>query len=367
VKTTRNLLSLRPENFSPSRIKNEDVIAKGAMGPRNTIYELQNYVAGPGRNGLMVDSDGRLDLERSFTRVNYFDLLYKQSVRNNVQQGMSTRPVDFIATRIARESIAPALSKDLQPDDDVIWLYGGPDRQTLILPRGETAGQLTMRYLPVANLTQDESGTIRFDLIPWKSGLPLQMLEDPRLDLPTADRTAWLNSWHTELEWLHALHKTQYSNGLIGLHEQFTVFPTAATDMSAPAISRDERLLRSFRRRQRQLVETDLLIVANNHWNFDVRGFNPGGNHGSFFRVSTHSTLLFAGGERTGIPRGRVVSEPYDNLSFVPTVLALTGNLQADNRPVEALAKRGFTKFPGRVIFEVAGPSFGPAAGAVAH
>jgi len=40
-----------------------------------------------------------------------------------------------------------------------------------------------------------------------------------------------------------------------------------------------------------------------NHWNFDVRGFNPGGNHGSFFRISTHSTLMFAGGERTGTPR----------------------------------------------------------------
>ena len=33
----------------------------------------------------------------------------------------------------------------------------------------------------------------------------------------------WLTQWHTDVEWLHALHKTQYSNGLIGLHEQFTL------------------------------------------------------------------------------------------------------------------------------------------------
>ncbi len=134
--------------------------------------------------------------------------------------------------------------------------------------------------------------------------------------------------------------------------------------MNAPGLSADERLLRSFHSRQRRLVETDMLIVANNHWNFDVRGFNPGGNHGSFFRISTHSTLLFAGGERTGIPRGLAVAEPYDSLSFVPTVLALTGDLQRDNTPVEALAKRGFVKFPGRVIPEIAGQNFGKASGA---
>ena len=116
--------------------------------------------------------------------------------------------------------------------------------------------------------------------------------------------------------------------------------------------------MRRFRKRQRHAVETDMLILANDHWNFDVRGFNPGGNHGSFFRISTHSTLMFAGGERTGIPRGLAVNEPYDSLSVTPTILALAGEIESDNRPVEALARRGFQKFPGRVIPEVAGRSF---------
>jgi hypothetical protein len=53
------------------------------------------------------------------------------------------------------------------------------------------------------------------------------------------------------------------------------------------------------------------------------------------------------------------VTEPYDSLSVVPTILALTGNLESDNRPVEALVRRGFKKFPGRVITEVAGHNFG--------
>jgi len=363
VATMRNLLGQRPDNFAPFKLKIEALIPRGAMGQRNAIHDLQNYVVGAARDGLVLKSDGSLDFQRSFMRLNYLTLIHGQTVRNNVQTGISNRPVDFIATRIPSEVVAPALSEDLLPDDDVVWLYGGPDRQALVIPRGEVNGQLRLRYLPIANLTQDDQGVVRFDRAPWQNGLPLRMLEDPRLDVPLNDRVAWLNDWHTDLEWLHAVHKTQYSNGFIGLHEQFTLFTAPETDVNAPGLSTAERLLHRFRRRQRRLVETDIMIAANNHWNFDVRGFNPGGNHGSFFRISTHSTLMFAGGESTGIPRGLAVAEPYDSLSVVPTILALTGDLQPDNRPVESLRKRGFTRFPGRVIPEVAGQNLGKALG----
>ena len=117
----------------------------------------------------------------------------------------------------------------------------------------------------------------------------------------------------------------------------------------------DAMVLRRFRERQRVLVESDLLILANDHWNFDVRGFNPGGNHGSFFRVSTHSTLMLAGGERTRIPRGLAVEEPYDSLSLMPTLLALTGQMEDGTRPVPVLQHKGFRDFPGRVISEIFG------------
>jgi hypothetical protein len=353
VATVRNLLALKRDGFDPQRLKIEDLIAKDSMGRRNSIHDLQNYVVGLAKDGLVLDRDGSLDMERSFVRLNYFDLLHEQAVRNNVQAGVATHPIDFIATRIPRASIAPALSDDLKPDGDAVWLYAGRERQALILPRTEAAGQLRLRYLPVMNLTQGADGVIRFDRADWKIGLPLKMLEDPRLDVPDTDRAAWLDQWHTDVEWLHALHKTQYSNGLIGLHEQFTLFAAPGTDADAPDLSPDELQLREFHRRQRRLVESDLMLFANNHWNFDVRGFNPGGNHGSLFRISTHSTLMFAGGENTGLPRGLAVTEPYDSLSVVPTILALTGNLDSDNRPVESLRRRGFVKFPGRVITEV--------------
>jgi arylsulfatase A-like enzyme len=89
------------------------------------------------------------------------------------------------------------------------------------------------------------------------------------------------------------------------------------------------------------LAEPDFLLFASDHWNFNVRGFNPGGNHGSMLRMSTHSVLMLAGGLESGIPRDRVVEEPYDSLSFVPTLLELTG-MNEDAR-----------KLPGRPITEL--------------
>jgi hypothetical protein len=355
VATMRNLVNLRPENFDPFKLKIAEVIPQDSMGQRNSVHDLQNYVVGTGRDGLVLKTDGSLDLERSFVRINYLTLIHSQQVLNNVQPGMGKRPVDFIATRIPRAAVAPGLGPELQPDEDVVWLYGGPDRQALLLARGGGQERLQLRYLPVANLVQDERGQAHFDLVAWQPGFPLRLLEDPRLDVPLNDRLGWLNDWHTDADWLHAVHKTQYSNGLIGLHEQFTLFTAPGTDVSAPGLSATEKLLHRFRSRQRQLVETDMLILANNHWNFDVRGFNPGGNHGSFFRISTHAVLMLAGGEGTGIPKGLAINEPYDTLSLVPTILSLTGNLQGDNQPDASLAARGFTKFPGRVIREVAG------------
>ena len=149
------------------------------------------------------------------------------------------------------------------------------------------------------------------------------------------------------------MHRTKYSNGLIGLYETIGRHPIEKLSPDEPGLSEDERLSRRFLKRQRELVETDLLLVANNHWNFDVRGFNAGGNHGSFLRIATHSTLMFAGGDKTGIPRAAVVEEPYDSLSFVPTVLALTGNLRDDNYPISVLWEKGFRRFPCRPVKEV--------------
>jgi len=81
-------------------------------------------------------------------------------------------------------------------------------------------------------------------------------------------------------------------------------------------------ILLRFERRRRELVQADFHVFAADHWNFNVRFPNPGGNHEGVFRISTHSVWMFAG---AGIPPS-VVSEPYDSLSFASTILSLTGH-----------------------------------------
>ncbi|MEI9811196.1 MAG: hypothetical protein WDO18_00345 [Acidobacteriota bacterium] len=162
-----------------------------------------------------------------------------------------------------------------------------------------------LRYRPIAHLQGAHDGTLHFDDRPLGPGYPLAYFEDPQLDVPQD----WLNAWHSERDWLNAVHRTRYSNGIIGLSAELR--PDSDSSL--------------YQQRKRELRRTDLLVLANDHWNFNVRGFNPGGNHGSFFRDSTHSVLMFAGGAATGIPRGEIISAPYDSLSFVPTILELMG------------------------------------------
>lgn len=352
VRTLTNLLALRRADLDNPKLKIAEVIPPRAMGDHNSIFELQNYVAGIAPNGLALKLDGSLDLDKSFVHINYFSLLHNVSVRNNVQVGVADHPIDLLAVRIPAELVTPLIDvADIAPD--VIWVSAGAEQQALILAREDKQNNLSLRYLPIKNLTQDSAGHLHFQLSPWRPGLPLQIFEDPQLRTPAENREAWLSEWHTDVEWLEALHKTRYSNGLIGLHEQLARHEIARLSLDEPGLSSDEILLRRLLRRQRENIEADLLVVASDHWNFDVRGFNPGGNHGSFLRISTHSTFMLAGGDNTGVPRAAVIEEPYDSLSFVPTVLALTGNLRDDNNPIPVLWDKGFRRFPGRPVKEL--------------
>lgn len=345
------LLRLSPEAFMPSKVKIPDVLPKMSMGERNTIHQLQNYVVGLGPDGIVLNGDGSMNFERTFVQIDYFSMLQQVSVRNNVQRGITNRPVDLIATRLSSALVSP-LIEDRDIDKDVVWVIAGPNRQALLLSRRDAQGRLNLRYLPIANLRQDDTGKLQFQVISWQAGLPLQIFEDPNLILPVTDRTAWLAAWHTDEEWLEALHKTHYSNGLVGLHEELARHPVEKLS-DDPKLTEDERTMREFARRKRELVEADMLIVAQDHWNFDVRGFNPGGNHGSFFRISTHSVFMLAGGPKTRLPQAVNIDTPYDSLSFVPTLLAISGNLRDDSNPVPELRERGFRPFPGHVVKEL--------------
>jgi hypothetical protein len=323
------LLTLEPKDFDGHRLTAEDLIPKRAMGDPNPVSDLENYVVGPAAGGFVLTPDGSFDLARSLEHIDYPPVLTNLAVRNNVQAAVGSRPIDFLAMSIPKAAFTfPAGDT---PTEDPIWLYASEEKQVLILCRGTE-----LRYLPVRALRQDAHGSVHFEPSLLAPGFPLRLFEDENLAVPPADRDTWLNSWHSDQDWFRATHLTAYSNGIVALHEQFLppLVPQHSEDL-------DAQLLARFNQRRRRLAEPDFLIFANDHWNFNVRNFNPGGNHGSFLRASTHAILLFAGGADTGIPRNQQVQQPYDSLSLVPTILDLMG-MHADaarlpGRPIQEL------------------------------
>ncbi|HEX4230107.1 MAG TPA: alkaline phosphatase family protein [Bryobacteraceae bacterium] len=294
----RGLLAFRADPANPFKQKISDLVPELVLGDLNTVGQLQHYIAGPAENGLVLDTAGHLDEDRSFRHVDYFSMLAAQRVHNNPQPTVSPRPIDFMAMALANGDY---------------WLYGDEDKQLIIHvgPDGRISVQ------PVQNL-KEEDGHLQFQKQPWCAGLPLHIFEDPALHLPPgADRAAWLSEPHTEREWMDAIHKTEYSNGVISITEYFS--PVGTNVPGPPGIS---PILLRYERRRRELVQPDFEVFAADHWNFNVRDFNPGGNHGSFLRISTHSVWMMEG---RGVPVHTVIQEPYDTLNFASTILSVAG------------------------------------------
>ena len=282
------------------------LVPERMIGEPNTIHQMQNYVVSLAPGGLYLLPDGTLDETRSFRRLNYFDLLTSITVRNVVQEGLGNRPVDFVAVRIAAESLKSGPAAVFGAEAGV-WLNAGEDRQLLILARGSP---VQLKVVPVTQLREDAVGQISFDSAEWRNDLPLELLEDSAIAVPVPSRATWLSSWHSERDWLRASHKSGYSNAVIGF-------------LNTPTTPKLERKT-GFHWYRRGLVETDLPGSPANHWNFNVRSFNPGGNHGGFSRI--HPRGVDAGRWRGSGDQPRCpIEEPYDTLSLVPTVLRLMG------------------------------------------
>jgi len=366
-----NLLALRPESFDPHAARIEDLIRPRTFGARNSVYQLQNYVVGLADGTIHVRADGRVDEAATFRRLDYFRLLKGHRVLNNVQPQVAPYPVDFLALRIPYEEIRPALQgTPLDTGYDVVWLYGGEDHQALIVarPLPTDSEQWLLRYVPIARLRQSADGTIAFEWRDFRPGLPLALWEDDGLRV-AGDRRAWLEAFHSEREWIEAAHGTRYAIAIVGLYEllgkpvrtflsegyleklraaERIAFANRPTEEAAPEAA---LLLRFFERRRRNM-EPDLLLHANMYWNFNIRDFNPGGNHGSFYRTAAQATWMMWGGRQTGLKRGYVVTRPYESLSFVPTVLELIGATR-DGRLSEAARAKGFHPLPGEIVWEV--------------
>lgn len=303
LKHLRALLKLHPDEAKPFTGSISGLVPQRSLGDPNTIYDLQNYVVGPSAVGMVLNAESQLDDQQSFKRINYFPLFAAQRVRNNPQPQLSSKPIDFMAVRL------PASGNDQQ----TYWLYMSDDDQLLI--HTDASGNISLE--PVSHLIQTADGKVQFTPGGWREGLPLHLFEDHELRVPASeDRAAWLSGWHSEREWMDAIHLCKYSNGVIGVTEELS--PIGAHVPGKPGIN---PILLRYERRRRELVQPDIEVFASDHWNFNARNFNPGGNHGAFFRISTHSVWMLAG---TGIP-AQVINEPYDSLNFASTLLNLLG------------------------------------------
>ncbi len=292
LKHLRALLGLQPDSTRVFTGSIEKYIPPKSLGEYNRAADLQHYVVGPSAGGLVVDSKGQLDEERSFQHVDYFPLLLSQHVRNNLQPALANQPVDFVTMRV----------------DDGYWLYGSEDAQLLI--QTDSSGRIAVQ--PISHMHDGHwlSGT-------WQPGLPLHLFEDSNLHIPNGQsRSEWLSSWHTETEWLEATHRCHYSNGVIDIVEELS--PVEANVPGVPGLN---PIVLRYERRRRALVQADLHIFAGDGWNFNARNVNPGGNHGGFFRISTHSVWMMAGAD---LPACRI-EHPYDSLNFASTLLSLLG------------------------------------------
>ncbi len=283
----KRLLVFEPDSKNPFKGKISDLISEMSLGDSNTQEQLRHYVVGPAQNGLQLTGDGRLDEERSFRYVDYPKLFSEQRALNNPQPELAEKSIDFAAMRI----------QDPAPGEHAYWLYGDEKNQLEILtgPDGRIA---------VQPLHTD-----------WRSGLPLALFEDPELRIPPGVRREdWLAQWHTEHEWFEAIHKTRYSNGVIGVIEELS-----PVGDNVPGRAGIDPVLLRYERRRRELVQADIHLFAADHWNFNVRFPNPGGNHGSFLRISTHSVWMMAG---AGVAVERV-QQPVDSLEFARVLLDL--------------------------------------------
>ncbi|MFL6452092.1 MAG: alkaline phosphatase family protein [Bryobacteraceae bacterium] len=302
IRHLRKLMNFQPDPARPFHGSIPDLIPEFQLGDNNTVSDLQHYVVGAGPSGLVTDAaTGELDENKSFRFVDYFPLLAAQRVRNNPQASLPPNPIDFSALRLPTE--APSDAKQ------AYWLFADDDHQLLIF----TDQQEQISIKTVSRLRADPSGAISWTDEPWRAGFPLHLFEDPALHVPSGTSLEeWLSGWHTEGEWLDATHRCRYSNAVIGITEEMS--PVEENVPGRPGMN---PVLLRYERRRRALVTPDFHVFAADGWNFNARNFNPGGNHGSFFRISTQSVWMMAG---EGVPVRRI-EKPYDSLNFASSIL----------------------------------------------
>jgi hypothetical protein len=186
--------------------------------------------------------------------------------------------------------------------------------------------------------------------------MPLRLFEDERFDTGGEPRVDWLSRFHPDREWLAAVHATDEGLAVMGLPEAFsTAYAGTFARVAARAPTRAERLRTEFELARRLAMESDVFVAASPLWNFDLKDFNPYGNHGGFRRQSMNALFWLHGGPETRVSPGpRLVTTPFDALDVAPTLFE-AAEIATDGKIPTRYRDAGFTNLPGRVVRDAFG------------
>ncbi len=328
------------------------------LGDRPTAGDLMHYPIG--LREITLDGAGNLDASASFMEINYLAGFTSLRVKNATRPDLAAAPVAFCATRIPCPSaVHTAIEQGIvTPNeatsiDRAYLVYGDASSQLILFVRSDHS----ILASPVASFDATAgSDHVTFQRAGWRPGLPFGLFEDP--DLQTdGDRTDWLRSFHGDRAWLSATYRTATGLGVNNLVEVLGDDYHASFDEGmARDATEDLRLLRRLELRRRDAMQADLFVHAAPHWNFDVKDFNPGGNHGGFGHQSMKAVFWMNGGSATHAAAGPlVVTDALDGLDFAPTVFEAAGVTEAGHFSTE-LERGGFRTFPGRIATEAIRP-----------
>ncbi len=328
------------------------------FGRHLSAADLVSYPVG--FRDVVANSAGELDERASFVTVNYFEQLRAIRVRNSTRAELGSAPVSWLVAELDAPATVAALTRAGAGDPGgagwtrAFLVYGDADRQLLMLYRTRQDAVLDVTLIPIVNFSTGPSdGAIAFDRAAWRPGLPFRLFEDPKLQTSGLARPEWLSVSHSIDEWRDAAHLTAEGLAVAGLTEVYaTAYRQVFDERIARTSDTDARLLLRFELRRRDAVAPDLFVHASPNWNFDLKDFNAGGNHGGFAHESMHAVLWLRGGALTRLIAGpAVIERPCDGLDVAPTLLEAGG---LTNRGVltDDLRRGGFRDFPGRIVTE---------------
>lgn len=358
----RNSLATRSKVVSVEAFVAADETALFGFREFGRTLDARDLAAYPVRLRDIVATDaGALDERASFVTVNYLEAFTGIRIRNSASAERGTAPVSWIVAEMDAAATVAALGaagRQVQTIDRAFLVSADRDRQLLMLYRTADDGRQLVTLAPISRFSADSpTGAYEFDLAAWRSGLPFGLFEDESLKTGGQDRSAWLSAEHDLISWRDGVHRTAEGLAVVGFTEvATTAYRQRFDELIARATQADDKLLLRFERRRRDAVATDLFLHAAPHWNFDLKDFNAGGNHGGFGRSSMHTVFWIRGGAQTRIQAGPIaVQAPYDGLDVAPTLMEASG-LTTGGALTDELKRGGFRSYPGSIVREAFRP-----------